>query len=181
MANNEFRNAVDFLVDFLCYNFFQCILFHYFPQIRARLGGFLWRVLSVKCDVILRTDLWATLIFLFFSQFPVFTPPMAPCLTHSSSTWMPNRRHLGKILKLEVFEFPMSQFVDNVVYVSLMCKFQKPFQNGLIFGRPISYDEGFSSNRLHLLGVRCEDSQRGWRTALLTEVFEIRASLQPML
>ncbi len=64
------------------------------------------------------------------------------------------------ILKLEVFEFPMSQFVDNVVYVSLMCKFQKPFQNGLIFGRPTGYDEVFSGNRLHLLRVRLEDSQR---------------------
>ncbi len=39
---------------------------------------------------------------------------------------------------------------------------------------------GFSSYRLHLLGVGCEDSELGPRTAVLTEVFEIRASLQPM-
>ncbi len=32
------------------------------------------------------------------------------------------------ILKLEVFEFSTSQLVDNVVYVSLMCKFQKSFR-----------------------------------------------------
>ncbi len=77
MANNEFKSEVDFLVYFLFCNF-SSILFYYFPKF-VRAYGFLWRMLSLKFDVILCTDLSARLIFLLFLSISGLHPTNAFC------------------------------------------------------------------------------------------------------